>query len=590
VPDRVIAPKLPLEVGAGCGAVTRILGERCGLVDAVEPMWERARCARERNRDLDNVEVFRGTIDAVPRQDVYDVVVIIGVLEYVGRGAADVEPSLDFLATAASMLRPGGSLVLGIENRLGVKYMCGAPEDHSGRPFDSLEGYDHSSPARTFSRRDLQGFMERCGLFPTVLSLFPDYKMMRFVYSDRMLERAPHMVASVPHFPSPDWSGGPPRVANEARVWSTLVNSGLGADTANSFLVLGYKALGHKALGHKAPRPSGLWPAELLGAYYSDAGRRVEYASETRITWEAGTTRVMRRPLVEGASAGHMVMEDESSPLVPGDDLLWVMARTSDDQELAELLRSWLQAMDRTVDLGLQPAMDLLPHNALLDQAGDLSFVDAKWDFPGFDREGIIARAAYVTAVRLAGLTPPDRWPAITLGGAGPPRRRAARPPSVERVGGRRPGPRGAIPSGHSVVRPGDENRQGLARRLREDFSGQLTRPLAVISHPTVALDPTDSSHSIRHIRQLSAELGRAGAMLADSEQRFRDMHAQRDSLVSEWNESEERRTDAERRAARATEAAQSLQEELDRLTSTRTFRYRASLRSMFERVRRPGK
>ncbi len=76
-----------LEIGAGCGAITRYLGERCRLVDALEPMADRALCARERTRDLDNVEVFVGLVQNVPAKATYDVVVIMGVLEYVGGGS-----------------------------------------------------------------------------------------------------------------------------------------------------------------------------------------------------------------------------------------------------------------------------------------------------------------------------------------------------------------------------------------------------------------------------------------------------------------------------------------------------------------------
>src|SRR5207245_4755948 len=41
------------------------------------------------------------------------------------------------LRTCKSMLKPDGSLFIGIENRLGLNYLVGSP-DHSGYPFTSL--------------------------------------------------------------------------------------------------------------------------------------------------------------------------------------------------------------------------------------------------------------------------------------------------------------------------------------------------------------------------------------------------------------------------------------------------------------------
>ena len=81
-----------LEIGAGCGAVTRYLGETCALVDALEPVPARATVARERTRDLPNVEVFVGELDDLPDVESYDIVVVVGVLEYAGNGAAELAP------------------------------------------------------------------------------------------------------------------------------------------------------------------------------------------------------------------------------------------------------------------------------------------------------------------------------------------------------------------------------------------------------------------------------------------------------------------------------------------------------------------
>ena len=53
-----------LEIGAGCGAVTRYLGEVAGAVDALEPTPERAAVARARTHDLASVELFVGELDS----------------------------------------------------------------------------------------------------------------------------------------------------------------------------------------------------------------------------------------------------------------------------------------------------------------------------------------------------------------------------------------------------------------------------------------------------------------------------------------------------------------------------------------------
>lgn len=216
-----------LEVGAGCGAITRYLGEVCALVDAVEPEPARAQVAAERTRDIESVRVFAAEIDQVPKVPFYDLAFVIGVLEYVGAGSDDVNLYVDFLRKVAARLTPQGTLVCAIENQFGVKYLSGAPEDHTGLPFDGVTGYQEGKVARTFSRSALADLLRRAGLEVTFLHAFPDYKMARVVFADEVFDEPYRWVANeIPQFPSPERTPGPPRIVDEERVWEALVRSG----------------------------------------------------------------------------------------------------------------------------------------------------------------------------------------------------------------------------------------------------------------------------------------------------------------------------------------------------------------------------
>ena len=71
-----------LELGAGCGAITRQLGETGATITAIEGSLARARAASERCRDLPNVKVHCSDFNNIALEPVYDVVTLIGVLEY----------------------------------------------------------------------------------------------------------------------------------------------------------------------------------------------------------------------------------------------------------------------------------------------------------------------------------------------------------------------------------------------------------------------------------------------------------------------------------------------------------------------------
>ena len=91
--------------------------------------------------------------------DGFDLVLCIGVLEYAGS-----DPGA-FLSHLASLVRPGGALVIAIENQMGLAYWLGADEDHLGRPFVGLSGYPGDTGGiRTHSRAGLAGLLSDAGM------------------------------------------------------------------------------------------------------------------------------------------------------------------------------------------------------------------------------------------------------------------------------------------------------------------------------------------------------------------------------------------------------------------------------------------
>jgi SAM-dependent methyltransferase len=381
-----------LEVGAGCGAITRYLGESCALVDALEPMPERAAAARARTRDLPGVAVFVGTVEDVPADPAYDLVVVVGVLEYVGSGSADSQPYRDFLSRIAGLLRPDGTLALAIENKLGVKYLCGAPEDHSGRPYDSVEGYPFGSRARSFSRSERSGLLADAGLASRSLIAFPDYKLTRAVFDPGVLAPpADSLLYRVPNFPSSDYlavraPGGPA----ESRAWRSLVTAGLAGETGNSFLVLASRA-----------DPAALWPAHRAGVFFG-GNRQPAYAMRTEIVHRDGSVRLERSFLVADVDRSNRLGLDvhaTSSTFQPGTDLLDELTDTADLRTVA-LLTGWRELAERSATGDTVP-FDLIPRNLVLRPDGGLAVIDQEWTADGIDAEFVLRRGAMLTAMHL---------------------------------------------------------------------------------------------------------------------------------------------------------------------------------------------
>lgn len=227
-----------LEVGAGMGALTGMFCEKAGEVTAIELTERRARVTAARNRERENLTVIAGNVFNIRLKDKYDYVTSIGVLEYAGKYSDHDNPFAVFLQRLHSLLKRGGELILAIENKYGLKYWSGAREDHTGRLFDSLEGYPGRTGVRTFGKVELQGLLAEAG-FRNIKFFYPlpDYKLPTEIFSDDYLPSATHNVRT-DIIPYADYSRPREYLFNERLVSDSLMEDSSFPFFANSFLVI----------------------------------------------------------------------------------------------------------------------------------------------------------------------------------------------------------------------------------------------------------------------------------------------------------------------------------------------------------------
>lgn len=179
-----------LEVGCGCGAITRFLGETFRDVVAVEGSLERARLARLRTCHQENVSVVCAPFQELVFRERFDVVFCVGVLEYAGSYVRAEDPYDAVLRQLRGVLNDGGVLVLAIENQFGLKYFASSREDHTGVMFDGIEGYPrYPGRARTFGYDELRRRLEAHFGAVEFYFPYPDYKLPRCVLAEPFFER-----------------------------------------------------------------------------------------------------------------------------------------------------------------------------------------------------------------------------------------------------------------------------------------------------------------------------------------------------------------------------------------------------------------
>ena len=380
-----------LEIGSGCGAITRFLGENAQSVLALEGTLARANITRSRTRDLSNVEVVCEDFNSFYPEVKFDVVTLIGVLEYAAVFTNKAEPHAAMLAAVRSMLAPGGVLILAIENQLGLKYFAGAAEDHISVAGYGIEDQYKAGEPRTFGRSVLDDLLTEAGFaHRSFYAPFPDYKLPVSVVSERGFyadgfDPSPLAQLSVKRDPQL------PQLLNFApeRVWPVLFENHIGLEFSNSFLICA------SLQTEKSSSEN-----EILAWHFS-TDRLEKFCKETQFRATGNHYSVhyelLARKQVDLASDHLELRLPDSAQYVAGRSLLDELQRLVSSPgwtglDVGIVFRKFIAFLEQNYGLGsvqssissetlVAPGrcLDILPHNLIVDAEGALQVIDEEW-------------------------------------------------------------------------------------------------------------------------------------------------------------------------------------------------------------------
>lgn len=132
-----------LDLGCGWGTHTFPLADLGLEVHAVDITVQRAQFvqARKEHEHRENVHVYVADVMDLPfKNESFDIIICNGVLEWVGLQSQYGQPDevqQKFLQNMRGLLKPGGTMYVGIENRWAAAYLKSGV-DHSGLKYTSL--------------------------------------------------------------------------------------------------------------------------------------------------------------------------------------------------------------------------------------------------------------------------------------------------------------------------------------------------------------------------------------------------------------------------------------------------------------------
>ncbi|OPX70053.1 MAG: Methyltransferase domain protein [Methanoregulaceae archaeon PtaB.Bin056] len=186
-----------LEIGSGCGIITRWLGEQFQTVDALEEYVNRAEITRYRTKDLDNVNVYCGNPLNTIFDKKYDFIILGGSIDHLSpknEGTVTSRQAFtEFFTRIRAALKNDGIILIVVEDDI-WKFHSSECLDKSSGEEDKVPGVNTGLQPSVFSRNELISILTQSGFSNCqVIHVFPDSK-----YTETVIPENPEVLSLNP--------------------------------------------------------------------------------------------------------------------------------------------------------------------------------------------------------------------------------------------------------------------------------------------------------------------------------------------------------------------------------------------------------
>lgn len=162
----------------------------------------------------------------------FDYIVAAGILEKA------LDP-VRLLTRLRMLLKVSGRLLLGTENRLGIRYFCGDKDGFSGHVFDGIDGYvqvtqeKKKTTGQAYSKAELARMLQDAGFSCfKFYSVLPCLTRPQLIMSENYLPNEPIEVRTFPQYNSPETI-----FLGEERLYRSLMDNHMFHQMANAFFI-----------------------------------------------------------------------------------------------------------------------------------------------------------------------------------------------------------------------------------------------------------------------------------------------------------------------------------------------------------------
>ena len=166
--------------------------------------------------------------DVEQDKTLYDYVILINQLE-------ECNNPKRLLSVCKKYIKTEGTMLLGVDNRLGLRYFCGDRDPFTNRSFDGVENYRRTDVVggRCYSKAEVEEFLGVAGFADRKFySIMPQLQCPQLIFAENYLPKEDLAIRYFPIYHYPDSV-----FLEEQHLYTSLAQNGMFHAMANSYLI-----------------------------------------------------------------------------------------------------------------------------------------------------------------------------------------------------------------------------------------------------------------------------------------------------------------------------------------------------------------
>ena len=164
----------------GYNEITEVFTEKCKEVVLVEPNLEEENVLNE-----PNLNIIKQNLKSAQISKKFDYIILIGVIGRIEALYGERIELVDLIRFLEQYLKKEGKFLIAVDNKFGLRYFSGNPDNILNEKFKSLIGYhDEKEPIETFTKKSLEKKLNNIFYCTNFYYPLPDYKYPNVIFSD----------------------------------------------------------------------------------------------------------------------------------------------------------------------------------------------------------------------------------------------------------------------------------------------------------------------------------------------------------------------------------------------------------------------